>query len=172
MKHLYVVIEEYEWGIDGHHAFDRLKDANAYCDNLIKGYIEDEEGVVVSDKNYYPEYEHFTGGILFREVTLKNGDETMTCNISSCEYEEYVDEDAGPKWYNIFETPEPGNPIVYISKNGKMGVIKERKEQGADWERTWDFYTKKYNIIAWAYQTDLFPNWVWPIIYPDNKEEE
>ena len=58
-------------------------------------------------------------------------------------------------WNDSNIVPYSNKGILYLTKNGKIGVIKAIKSN--DWD--WDWYVgDKYSIIKWAYIDDLLPN--------------
>ena len=56
-------------------------------------------------------------------------------------------------WNDINIVPSDNKGIVYLTKNGKVGVIKAIKSNDWDW-----YVSDKYSIIKWAYIDDLLPN--------------
>ena len=48
--------------------------------------------------------------------------------------------------------PSDNKGIIYLTKNGKIGMIKAIKSNNWDW-----YVTDKYSIIKWAYIGDLIP---------------
>ena len=56
-------------------------------------------------------------------------------------------------WNDSNIVPSDNKGIVYLTKNGKVGVIKEIKSNNWDW-----YVADKYSIIKWAYIDDLLPN--------------
>lgn len=48
--------------------------------------------------------------------------------------------------------PSDNKGIIYLTKNGKIGVIKTIKSNNLDW-----YVADKYSIIKWAYIDDLLP---------------
>ena len=57
-----------------------------------------------------------------------------------------------PIWNDINNVPSDNKSIIYLTKNGKMGVIKAIKSNNWDW-----YVADKYSIIKWAYLDDLLP---------------
>ena len=55
-------------------------------------------------------------------------------------------------WKDINIVPSDNKGIVYLTKNGKIGVIKAIKSNDWDW-----YVTDKYSIIKWAYISDILP---------------
>ena len=56
-------------------------------------------------------------------------------------------------WNDISIVPSSNKSILYLTKNGKIGVIKAIKSDDWDW-----YVSDKYSIIKWAYIDDLLPN--------------
>lgn len=55
-------------------------------------------------------------------------------------------------WNDINIVPSDNKGIIYLTKNGKIGVIKSIKSNNWDW-----YIADKYSIIKWAYIYDLLP---------------
>ena len=55
-------------------------------------------------------------------------------------------------WNDINIVPSDNKGIIYLTKNGKMGVINTIKRNKWDW-----YVTDKYSIVKWAYIDDLLP---------------
>ena len=56
-------------------------------------------------------------------------------------------------WNDSNIVPSGNKSILYLTKNGKIGVIKAIKSNNWDW-----YVADKYSIIKWAYVDDLLPN--------------
>ena len=56
-------------------------------------------------------------------------------------------------WNDSIIVPSGNKSILYLTKNGKIGVIKAIKSDNWDW-----YVADKYSIIKWAYIDDLLPN--------------
>ena len=56
-------------------------------------------------------------------------------------------------WNDSNIIPSDNKGIVYLSKNGKIGVIKAIKSNNWDW-----YVSDKYSIVKWTYIDDLLPN--------------
>ena len=56
-------------------------------------------------------------------------------------------------WNDSNIVPSDNKGILYLTKNGKIGVIKAIKSNDWDW-----YVSDKYSIIKWAYIDDLLPN--------------
>ena len=56
-------------------------------------------------------------------------------------------------WNDSNIVPSGNKGILYLTKNGKVGVIKAIKSDDWDW-----YVSDKYSIIKWAYIDDLLPN--------------
>ena len=56
-------------------------------------------------------------------------------------------------WNDSNIVPSGNKGILYLTKNGKIGVIKAIKSDNWDW-----YVVDKYSIIKWAYIDDLLPN--------------
>lgn len=56
-------------------------------------------------------------------------------------------------WNDSNIVPSDNKGIVYLTKNGKVGVIKAIKSN--DWE--W-YVADKYSIVKWVYVDNLLPN--------------
>ena len=55
-------------------------------------------------------------------------------------------------WNDINTVPSDNKGIIYLTKNGKIGVIKAIKSTKWDW-----YVADKYSIIKWAYVDDILP---------------
>lgn len=55
-------------------------------------------------------------------------------------------------WNDTSIMPSDNKGIIYLTKNGKIGMIKAIKSNNWDW-----YVTDKYSIIKWAYIGDLIP---------------
>ena len=55
-------------------------------------------------------------------------------------------------WNDTSIMPSDNKGIIYLTKNGKIGMIKAIKSNYWDW-----YVTNKYSIIKWAYICDLIP---------------
>ena len=58
--------------------------------------------------------------------------------------------DLSEVWHNINIVPSNNKGIIYLTKKGKIGVIKAIKSDKWDW-----YVADKYSIIKWAYIDDL-----------------
>ena len=56
-------------------------------------------------------------------------------------------------WNDTNILPSDNKDIVYLTKNGKIGVIRAIKSNNWDW-----YVADKYSIIKWVYIDDLLPN--------------
>ena len=56
-------------------------------------------------------------------------------------------------WKDTNVVPSGNKGILYLTKNGKIGVIKAVKSNDWDW-----YVSDKYSIVKWAYIDDLLPN--------------
>ena len=56
-------------------------------------------------------------------------------------------------WNDINIVPSGNKGILYLTKNGKIGVIKAIKSNDWDW-----YVADKYSIVKWTYIDDLLPN--------------
>ena len=56
-------------------------------------------------------------------------------------------------WNDINIVPSGNKGILYLTKNGKIGVIKAIKSNDWDW-----YVSDKYSIVKWIYIDDLLPN--------------
>ena len=56
-------------------------------------------------------------------------------------------------WHDKNIVPSDNKSILYLTKNGKIGVIKAIKSNNWDW-----YVSDKYSIVKWAYIDDLLPN--------------
>ena len=56
-------------------------------------------------------------------------------------------------WNDSNIVPSDNKAILYLTKNGKVGVIKAIKSNDWDW-----YVSDKYSIVKWAYIDDLLPN--------------
>ena len=55
-------------------------------------------------------------------------------------------------WNDINTVPSDNKGIIYLTKNGKIGVIKAIKSNDWDW-----YVSDKYSIVKWAYIDALLP---------------
>lgn len=55
-------------------------------------------------------------------------------------------------WNDINIAPSNNKSIIYLTKNGKLGVISQVKSNKWNW-----YVDDKYSIIKWAYSSDLLP---------------
>ena len=60
--------------------------------------------------------------------------------------------DLSEVWHDINIVPSNNKGIIYLTKKGKIGVIKAIKSNNWDW-----YVADKYSIIKWAYVDDLLP---------------
>ena len=56
-------------------------------------------------------------------------------------------------WNDINIVPSDNKAILYLTKNGKIGVIKAIKSDNWGW-----YVADKYSIVKWTYIDDLLPN--------------
>ena len=56
-------------------------------------------------------------------------------------------------WNDSNIVPSGNKSILYLTKNGKVGVIKTIKSDNWDW-----YVSDKYSIVKWAYIDDILPN--------------
>lgn len=56
-------------------------------------------------------------------------------------------------WNDSNIVPSGNKSILYLTKNGKVCVIKAIKSNDWDW-----YVSDKYSIVKWAYVDDLLPN--------------
>ena len=56
-------------------------------------------------------------------------------------------------WKDTNIVPSDNKAILYLTKNGKIGVIKAIKSNNWDW-----YVSDKYSIVRWAYIDDILPN--------------
>ena len=114
---------------------------------------------------------------MIREEEIKKQAEIYTDDVSN--YTEWTDDGGwtdynaakfvekafieGAKWadnnINIFSiwndvniVPSDNKGIIYLTKNGKIGIIKAIKSNNWNWH-----VADKYSIIKWAYIDDLLP---------------
>lgn len=55
-------------------------------------------------------------------------------------------------WNDTSIMPSDNKGIIYLTKKGKIGMIKAIKSNNWDW-----YVTDKYSIIKWAYIGDMIP---------------
>ena len=60
--------------------------------------------------------------------------------------------DLSEVWHDINIVPSNNKGIIYLTKKGKIGVIKAIKSDKWDW-----YVADKYSIIKWAYVDDILP---------------
>ena len=58
--------------------------------------------------------------------------------------------DLSEVWHDINIVPSNNKGIIYLTKKGKIGVIKAIKSNNWDW-----YVADKYSIIKWVYVDDL-----------------
>ena len=56
-------------------------------------------------------------------------------------------------WNDSNIVPSDNKAILYLTKNGKIGVIKTIKSDNWDW-----YVSDKYSIVKWVYVDNLLPN--------------
>ena len=56
-------------------------------------------------------------------------------------------------WKDTNILPSDNKTILYLTKNGKIGVIKTIKSDNWGW-----YVADKYSIVKWTYIDDLLPN--------------
>ena len=56
-------------------------------------------------------------------------------------------------WNDSNIVPSGNKSILYLTKNGKVGVIKTIKSDNWDW-----YVSDKYSIVKWVYVDNLLPN--------------
>ena len=56
-------------------------------------------------------------------------------------------------WKDTNILPSDNKTILYLTKNGKIGVIKTIKSDNWDW-----YVSDKYSIVKWVYVDNLLPN--------------
>ena len=56
-------------------------------------------------------------------------------------------------WNDSNIVPSSNKSILYLTKNGKVGVIKTIKSDNWDW-----YVSDKYSIVKWVYVDNLLPN--------------
>ena len=56
-------------------------------------------------------------------------------------------------WNDTNIVPSGNKSVLYLTKNGKIGVIKGIKSNNWDW-----YVSDKYSIVKWAYVDELLPN--------------
>lgn len=81
--------------------------------------------------------------------------ETAMCNASQL-LKCFIDRkdnivDLSEVWHDINIVPSNNKGIIYLTKKGKIGVIKAIKSNKWDW-----YVADKYSIIKWAYVDDLW----------------
>ena len=55
-------------------------------------------------------------------------------------------------WNDVNFVPSDNKGIIYLTKKGKIGIIKAIKSNKWDW-----YVADKYSIVKWAYIDDLLP---------------
>ena len=55
-------------------------------------------------------------------------------------------------WNDINNVPSDNKGIIYLTKNGKIGIIKAIKSNKWYW-----YFANKYSIFKWVYINDLLP---------------
>ena len=82
------------------------------------------------------------------ETTMCNAIQLLTCLV---EHKDNI-VDLRKVWHDINIVPSNNKGIIYLTKNGKIGIIKATKSNKWDW-----YVTDKYSIVKWAYIDDLLP---------------
>ena len=82
------------------------------------------------------------------ETTMCNAMQLLTCLV---EHKDNI-VDLRKVWHDINIVPSNNKGIIYLTKKGKIGVIKAIKSDKWDW-----YVADKYSIIKWAYIDDLLP---------------
>ena len=82
------------------------------------------------------------------ETTMCNAMQLLTCLV---ERKDNI-VDLRKVWHDINIVPSNNKGIIYLTKKGKIGVIKAIKSDKWDW-----YVADKYSIIKWAYIDDLLP---------------
>ena len=82
------------------------------------------------------------------ETTMCNAMQLLTCLV---EHKDNI-VDLGEVWHDINIVPSNNKGIIYLTKKGKIGVIKAIKSDKWDW-----YVADKYSIIKWAYVDDILP---------------
>ena len=82
------------------------------------------------------------------ETAMCNTMQPLTCLI---ERKDNI-VDLGEVWHDINIVPSNNKGIIYLTKKGKIGVIKAIKSDKWDW-----YVADKYSIIKWAYVDDILP---------------
>ena len=80
------------------------------------------------------------------ETAMCNASQLLKCFIAR--KDNIVD--LGEVWHDINIVPSNNKDIIYLTKKGKIGVIKAIKSNKWDW-----YVADKYSIIKWAYVDDL-----------------
>lgn len=89
------------------------------------------------------------------EEDFDNGAEITWCvdpvSVADCEMQnrEYID--LSQTWHPAEEEPTKEQPVLYVTKNGKIAVL-NKVHAG-----NWDWYVDKYSIILWCYTEDVLP---------------
>ena len=82
------------------------------------------------------------------ETTMCNAIQLLTCLV---EHKDNI-VDLRKVWHDINIVPSNNKGIIYLTKKGKIGVIKAIKSDKWDW-----YVADKYSIIKWAYVDDILP---------------
>ena len=82
------------------------------------------------------------------ETTMCNAMQLLTCLV---EHKDNI-VDLRKVWHDINIVPSNNKGIIYLTKKGKIGVIKAIKSDKWDW-----YVADKYSIIKWAYVDDILP---------------
>ena len=82
------------------------------------------------------------------ETTMCNAIQLLTC---LAERKDNI-VDLRKVWHDINIVPSNNKGIIYLTKKGKIGVIKAIKSNKWDW-----YVADKYSIIKWAYVDDILP---------------
>ena len=82
------------------------------------------------------------------ETAMCNTMQLLTCLV---EHKDNI-VDLRKVWHDINIVPSNNKGIIYLTKKGKIGVIKAIKSDKWDW-----YVADKYSIIKWAYVDDILP---------------
>ena len=87
-----------------------------------------------------------SGKAMKREKSIR-GERTMSQHLDSdmiCTITTIV-------WHKTHQVHTKEQPVLYITKNGKIAVLNKAHAGN------WDWYVDKYSIILWCYTEDVLP---------------
>lgn len=87
-----------------------------------------------------------SGKVMKREKPI-GGERTMSKQLDS----DMIHITTTIVWHKTHQVPTKEQPVLYVTKNGKVAVL-NRVNVG-----NWDWYVDKYSVILWCYTEDVLP---------------